>query len=72
MFGSTHLLENSLLEPPRSCDGDPAPERVLPAILPAFNAPRKGDLRDPVLDGSVGEVLAVEEPDRGRLTEGGR
>jgi hypothetical protein len=67
----TYLLENSRLEPPRSCDGEPAPERVLPAILPAFKAPRKGDLRDPaplllLLLGSVGEVLAVDEPERGR------
>jgi hypothetical protein len=69
-------LENSLLEPPRSCDGEPAPERVLPAILPAFMAPRKGeDLRAPEAPllpplASVGEVLAVEEPERGR--PGGR
>lgn len=46
----THLLENSLLEPPRSCDGEPAPERVLPAILPAFKAPRKGDRWRPSQD----------------------
>jgi hypothetical protein len=68
-----YRLENSLLEPPRSCDGEPAPDRVLPAILPvAFKAPRKGDLSEPALEGSVGEVFAVEDPERGRLTVGGR
>ena len=68
-------MEKSLLEPPRSCDGEPAPERVPPAILPAFKAPRKGDLCGPALEeveGSVGEELAVEEPERGRAAEGGR
>lgn len=46
---------------------------MLPVILPAFKAPRKGDLCDPALEeleGSVGEVLAVEEPERGKPTEG--
>jgi hypothetical protein len=69
-------LEKSRLDPPRSCDGEPAPERVLPAILPAFKAPRNGDRCDEggfeEVEGSVGEVLAVEEPERGRPTEGGR
>jgi hypothetical protein len=71
-------LENSRLDPPKSCDGEPAPERALPAILPALRAPRKGERLDAaavlvVLVASVGEVLAVEEPERGRLaTDGGR
>ncbi len=30
---ATYLLENSLLEPGVSCDGEPAPDRVVPAIL---------------------------------------
>lgn len=30
---SLALLENSLLEPGASCDGEPAPDRVVPAIL---------------------------------------
>lgn len=59
---------------PSSCDGEPAPDRVFPAILPAeFNPPAaspKGDLGAPPLVGSVGEVLAVDEPERGRLTLG--
>lgn len=57
-----------------SCDGEPAPDRVFPAILPAeFNPPAdnpNGDLNALPLDGSVGEVVAVEEPERGRLTLG--
>jgi hypothetical protein len=66
-----HLFENSLLVLPRSCDGEPAPDRVFPAILLAeFNAPGspKGDLKALPLGGSVpvGEVFAVEEPERGR------
>jgi hypothetical protein len=65
------LEENNLLEPlPRSCDGEPAPERALPGILPEFKAPRKGDLREPALDGSMGEVFEVEEPDRDKLADG--
>jgi hypothetical protein len=44
------------------------------AILPAeFNPPArpKGDLKAPPLeDASVGEVLAVDEPERGRLADG--
>jgi len=59
---------------PSSCDGDPAPDRVFPAILPAaFNPPAnpKGDLNPlPLAGGSVGEVLAVDEPERGRLALG--
>jgi hypothetical protein len=47
---------------------------VLLAILPAeFNPPDrpKGDLNAlPLLDASVGEVLAVEDPERGRLLAG--
>lgn len=54
--------------PPSSCDGEPAPDRVLLAILPAeFKLPGnpKGDLKAFPLEGSVGEVLAVEDPERG-------
>lgn len=65
------MEENSLLEPvPRSCDGEPAPERTLPGILAEFKAPRKGDLREPALEGSIGEVFEVEEPERDRLGGG--
>ena len=54
---------------PSSCDGEPAPDRVFPAILPADANP-KGDLTALPLEGSVGEVLAVDEPERGRLALG--
>ena len=71
---NAYLLENNLLAPvPRSCDGEPAPDRVLLAILPAeFKPPDNpnGDRNALPLEGSVGEVLAVEEPERGRLVAG--
>jgi hypothetical protein len=45
---NTHLFEYSLLEPGISCDGEPVPDRVVPAILLAggFSVPDmpKGDL----------------------------
>jgi len=68
-----YLFENNLLALASSCDGDPAPDRVLPAILPAeFKLPEipNGDLNALPLEGSVGEVLAVEDPERGRLVAG--
>jgi hypothetical protein len=43
---------------------------VFPAIFPAeFRPPDspKGDLKALPLEGSVGDVLAVEDPERGRL-----
>ena len=58
---------------PSSCDGEPAPDRVFPAILPAeFNPPAnpKGALNPLPVAASVGEVLAVDEPERGRLALG--
>ena len=72
---ASHLFENNLLALPISCDGEPAPDRVFPAILPAeFKPPGspKGDLKALPLEGSVpvGEVFAVEDPERGRLTGG--
>lgn len=70
---SRALLENNLLALPNSCDGDPAPDRALLAILPAeFKPPDKpkGDLNALPLEGSVGDVFAVEDPERGRLTAG--
>jgi hypothetical protein len=69
-----YLFENNLLAPLfSSCDGEPAPDRVLLAILPAELKPPgipKGDRSALPLEGSVGEVLAVEDPDRGRLVAG--
>lgn len=72
----TYLLEaNNLLAPPSSCDGEPAPaERVLPDILPAeAKLPEipKGDLMEEDPEASVGDVVAVDEPERGWLVLGG-
>lgn len=55
-----------------SCDGEPAPDRVLLAILPAeFNGRPNGDLKGaPPIEASVGDVLEVEEPERGKPTAG--
>lgn len=53
---------------PSSCDGEPAPDRVLLAILPAeVKLPEtpNGDLKAFPLEGSVGELLAVEDAERG-------
>ncbi len=59
--------------PPNSCDGEPAPDRVLLAIFTAevmlLPVIPKGDRRAFPLDGSVGDVLAVEDPERGRLVD---
>jgi hypothetical protein len=52
----------------RSCDGEPAPDRVVPDIFPDAVIPPgnpKGDLRDELVVGSVGELFADGEPDRG-------
>lgn len=70
---SAYLLENNLLAPPSSCDGEPAPDRVLPAILPAEVGPAdtpNGDRKALPPDGSVGDVFAVDDPERGRLVVG--
>lgn len=61
--GVTNLLEKSLPEPGISCDGEPAPDRVLPAIFPAgFIAPGRPyeDLRVDPGPESIGEVLLGE------------
>ena len=67
--GGTDLLVYKRL--PSSCDGEPAPSREEPPEL--FMVPRgfgfpKGDrlLRE---GGSMGDVLAVEEPDRGWVAD---
>jgi hypothetical protein len=72
-----YLFENSLLALPSSCDGEPAPERVLPAILPTEVRPGgfpKGDLTEEEEFGSsMGEVLPVDDPERGcSIIEAGR
>lgn len=66
ILGTPYLLVNSLLALPISCEGDPAPDRVFPAIFPAeFSPPGKpkGDRKALPLEGSVGDVLAVEDPE---------
>jgi len=65
----TYRFENILLELPScSCDGEPAPDRVFPDILPVeFKPPERpnGDRKELPLEASVGDVLAVEDPERG-------
>ena len=64
-------MNNLLAGPlPSSCDGEPAPDRVLLLILPEeFKPPDSpnGDLNALPLEGSIGDVFAVEDPERGRL-----
>lgn len=63
----TNLLENKRLEPAMSCDGEPAPDRELLAILPeAFRLPLdmpKGDLEDG-RGISAGELFAEGDVER--------
>jgi len=63
----THRLEYSL--PPSSCEGEPAPNLAPPAVLPVPPSPfgfPKGDLSEEVpVPGSIGDELAVDEPDCG-------
>jgi hypothetical protein len=58
-----YLLEKSRLDPPISCDGEPAPDRVAPDILVDGVKPGdrpKGDRTEPLGDGSLGDVLGGE------------
>lgn len=58
---------NNLLVPPSSCEGEPAPDREFPAIFPVEFMPPdrpKGDLNALPLEGSIGDVLAVDDPER--------
>ena len=70
-FGfSSHLFEYS--RPLSSCDGEPAPSLVLPVLevmpftLPGFP---KGDFMAVPLGGSIGEVLAVDDPESGWVAD---
>lgn len=71
-----YLLENNLPEPGISCEGEPAPDRVVPAILLllAFNVPDmpKGDLTAEAPADSMGDcaVAAVGEEERPWLVVG--
>jgi hypothetical protein len=60
-------LENNLPAPARSCEGEPAPDRVLLAILLAAPSPGGGpkvERRAEADVGSTGDVLAWGEVDR--------
>lgn len=53
--------------PPSSCDGEPAPNRTLPAVPIPFielGLP-KGERTVLPAGASIGEVLAVDEPESG-------
>ena len=70
MYDATDRLEYSLL--PNSCDGEPAPSRLLPGaafIPPSAVGFPKGERTALPEGGSIGDVLAVDAPDRGRLAE---
>ena len=68
---AAYRLEKSRLEPPRSCDGEPAPDRGLPPIMLEEESPptrpNGGLLLEAAVDGSMGELLADGEPERGWL-----
>ena len=63
---ATNRFEYNL--PPKSCEGDPAPRRMPAAALPreldAFTE-GPGKRPDPLEGSSTGEVVPVEEPERG-------
>ena len=56
---ATNRLENSL--PPYSCDGEPAPSLVPAAAAPNGFEGFPEKRREPLLGGSTGDVLPVEE-----------
>lgn len=71
---NTYRLGYSLFVP-NSCDGDPAPILVPDAALAEVGKPPvlpNGNLPDPPEGGSIGEVAAVDEPERGALDIEGR
>jgi hypothetical protein len=61
-----YLFEYSLL-PPSSCDGEPAPRRELALIAPIPPSPpdRPNGDRAGLPEGSIGEVLWLDAPERG-------
>lgn len=65
MKASAYRFEYNRL--PSSCDGDPAPSRVLLAVPIPFKGLGfpNGDRTALPAGASIGEVLAVDEPDRG-------
>lgn len=77
---SRALLENSLPDPDKSCEGEPAPDRVVPAILlpVGLSVPDmpNGDLTADAPDDSMGDcdlaelVVVVGEAERPWLVAG--
>lgn len=70
----TYRLEKSLLEPAVSCEGEPAPERVVPAILPGgFKTPDmpKGDRTVDAPGESIGGKEVVGDVERPLAALGG-
>lgn len=68
--GGAYLLEKSLPDPARSCEGEPAPERGLPAIKLDDESPPtkpKGGLEFDAAVRSMGELLPEGEVERGWL-----
>lgn len=53
--------------PPSSCEGEPAPSRVVPPAEIPFTGPGlpNGDRTVLPAGASIGEVLAVDEPESG-------
>ena len=64
-MGIAYRLEYSL--PPTSCEGEPAPILALPIVfvIPFTPGAPNGDLIVLPAGGSIGDVFAVDEPDRG-------
>lgn len=64
---ASYRLEYSRL-PPSSCDGEPVPDLMFPVavlILLLLCGFPKGDRTAVPAGASIGEVLAVDDPDRG-------
>jgi len=54
--------------PPNSCEGDPAPVLTFAATFPIFPSPLplpSGYRTELFEGGSIGDVAAVDDPDRG-------
>lgn len=59
----TNRFEKSRL--PYSCDGDPLPSLVPAAVFPSGFDVFVGKRMEPLLGGSTGDVLPVDEPECG-------
>jgi len=61
--GPTNRLENR--RPPYSWEGDPLPRRAPGAVLASGFDVAAGNRSEPLLDGSTGEVVPVDEAEWG-------